>query len=480
MNARLTVAALLLAVLPVVATAQSGPVARGGYEIETLSTLLPDFPTAITLDDVGRVYCITTNGGIYRFTPPFGGALQAPELWFDGTSTLLPYCTAATWHAGKMYVGHRGKISTIEDTTGDDLGDTVVDIITGLPSGVPPFTADHQNNQIVFDDAGHFYFGIGSQTDSGPETQPWSATIMRADADGSNLQIHATGIRNAFGLAFHPLRGLFAGDNGPNYLTGGPDPVDELNWIQAGADYGYPDYYGMPPAGTGTKNPAFQFPAHAAPTGMTFDELGQWSGQDGDLYVCLFAMGAGAIVRVSLDQRNGTDDHDGYMQAIAFNFTTVIDCRFTDQGELICADFLQKKLYRIVPSDTSRIRLSGPTRRGDLISVELEDPNEAGDYLVCALSDSETPPLLLPNGEVFHLNVNTYAFNYTTAPNNGVLGFPSPFLDPTGKSTGYLYIPDEPFLEGLTFSMGFVSVQIPGLTFGSVSEPLPFVVLPSE
>lgn len=471
----------ILLALAAATYAQSGPQARNGYQIEEIATVPQDLPTSLSLDPQGRIYCLTSAGRIYRFTPPFQNLPLAAELWYDGTATLSPFCTGLTWHAGKAYISHRGTISTIEDTTGDDLGDTKVDIITGLPSGSSAqFTADHQNNQIVFDDANFMYFGVGSQTDNGPETAPFAATVMRANDDGTNLQVFATGLRNVYDMAFDPAIGLVGTENAPNMIVGNPDPVDELNLIASGEDYGFPDYFGTPPAGTGTRGPIFEIPAHAAPTGLTFDTNRQWSGFPGDLYVCLFAPGAGALVRISSDQRDGTQLHDGFLEPIAFGFTAVVDCAFTANAELLCVDFITKKLYRITPRDSSRVRLGGVPRLDSLTAIELEDPAETGDVFLAGLSDLEAPAFPLSNGEVFHMNVNTFAFQFTTEFGNGVLGFSSSFLDPMGQANGWLYVPNIPSLVGQTFYLGYLSATFPALSLGSVSETLPFQILPQE
>lgn len=472
---------LLVAIFALPLFSQAGPTARNGYEIHEIGAIPTDLPTALTLDDQGRVYCITTTGLIYRFPAPNGTTTLTPTLWYDGSSTLNIYCTGITWHNGKAYVSHRGTISTIEDSTGDDLGDLKADLITGLPSGTQAqFTSDHQNNQVVFDNDGYMYFGIGSQTDSGIETQPFSATVMRANDDGSGLQVHATGIRNAFDLAYHPSLGLMATENAPNLIPGNPDPVDEINLIVAGADYGFPDYFGAPPAGTGTSGPILELPAHAAPAGIAFDVDRQWSGFPEDAYVCLFAPGAGALVRCTTDKRSSGPEHDGFFEAIAFGFTAVIDCTFTDNGELLCIDFIGKKLYRIVPSDTSRIRLRDCPRVNSLTPISLEDPAEAGDAFLAGLSDLEAPGFVLSNGDVFHMNVNTFTFQFSTTPNNGVLGFAQSFLGPIGDVSGFLFVPDLPSLEGMQFYLGFLSAELPSFTLGSVSETLPFRILPAD
>ncbi|MGH9997607.1 MAG: PQQ-dependent sugar dehydrogenase, partial [Nitrososphaeraceae archaeon] len=65
--------------------------------------------------------------------------------------------TDIEFYDGKLYVSHRGIISTVEPDRG-----IVKDIIIGLPS-----TGDHHNNQIAIGPDNRIYFGQGEATNSG-------------------------------------------------------------------------------------------------------------------------------------------------------------------------------------------------------------------------------------------------------------------------------------------------------------------------
>lgn len=475
LSSRIARCALVTLLTMASAASAQTPTPRNGYDIALYATL-PGNPTAMAVDDTGLLHCVTYTGKIYRI-PAWTGTAGTPTLWFDGSASLNVPCTGLTWHDGKFYVAHQGTVSTIEDTDASGTGDLLTHVITGLP-----WMNDHQNNNIVFDENGFMYFGIGSQNDSSPDVNPLSGTIVRADANGSNVTVWATGVRNAYGIAYKQGFGLVCGDNGPNALAGVPNPPDEINFIVQGGDYGYPDYYGAPPAGMGlgTIAPAVDIPAHAAPTGMTFDHDRAFSGFENDLYVCLFAFGAGLLVRATLDENDGTGLADATLQVVASNFFNVIDCKFTPMGELVAADFLTKKLWRITPKDTSRIRIDGAPRVDSLMTVELQDQNEVGDAYICALSLTDSPGWPLPNGETWWMNVNDGMFQYSTQIGNPVLYFPGGFLDAQGKVTGLIAVPDLPVLEGFSFYIGFLSAALPSFQIGSVSETLPFTLMAAE
>jgi glucose/arabinose dehydrogenase len=76
-----------------------------------------------------------------------------------------------------------------------------------------------------------------------------NGTILRFDPDGSNLEVHAWGFRNPFGLAFGPDGQLYATDEGfdergSRPIANAPDCV----WrVREGGWYGFPDFAGGVP-----------------------------------------------------------------------------------------------------------------------------------------------------------------------------------------------------------------------------------------
>lgn len=79
-----------------------------------------------------------------------------------------------------------------------------------------------------------------------PASLPCTASIMRCNPDGSNLELVAWGIRNAYGLAFLQDGRLIATDQGSDDRGSRPiGHVPELMFeIKQGAWYGWPDYIG--------------------------------------------------------------------------------------------------------------------------------------------------------------------------------------------------------------------------------------------
>lgn len=75
---------------------------------------------------------------------------------------------------------------------------------------------------------------------------PCTAGIMRCNPDGSDLELVAWGVRNAFGLGFLPDGRLIASDQGSDDRGSRPigNAPELLFEIKNGAWYGWPDYVG--------------------------------------------------------------------------------------------------------------------------------------------------------------------------------------------------------------------------------------------
>jgi glucose/arabinose dehydrogenase len=133
-----------------------------GYKIEPIIWNLT-LPSSITFDNKNNMY-IAEAGFVY------GGLVPTPRILKvdnqSGTISVLVDrnlngpITDIEFYNGKLYVSHRGIISTVELQTG-----LVKDIIVGLPS-----IGDHHNNQIAIGGGpnnNRIYFGQGEATNSG-------------------------------------------------------------------------------------------------------------------------------------------------------------------------------------------------------------------------------------------------------------------------------------------------------------------------
>lgn len=260
-----------------------------------------NFPTSLTFGGDGALY-VAESGLPFAGAPP-GGAIWrvaadgSRERVLDG---LRAPVNGVLWHDGGLIVsegGQPGRILRLQPDTGEAR--TLVD-------GLPGF-GNYHTNMVAAGPDGKLYFSQGAMTNSavmgpdsvdlawlhalqhnadipgydielsdasgvcpGPDGQPartgafapfgvvhppgtklagrtpCTASVMRCNADGSDLELVAWGLRNAYGLGFLPDGRLLATDQGADVR--GSRPVwncpDFLYEVTPGAWYGWPDYFG--------------------------------------------------------------------------------------------------------------------------------------------------------------------------------------------------------------------------------------------
>lgn len=281
----------------------------GGFKVEAFAEGLTT-PINLTFTDKGEILYadagITSgNGKVYKLVN------KKPVLLADG---FHPPLTGITFYQGDIYVAHRGYITKLA------ADGSKTDIVTGLPSW-----GDHHNNRVVFGMDEKMYFGQGTATNSGVvgldndwvKQYPYfhdypgapiilrgqnfgtsnilspsgndiaytgayspfgvpgyqgeqvkghvraSGSILRANPDGSHLELVAWGLRNPFRIKFDRHNRLFAANHGADVRGSRPiaNSPDEFRLIQYGMWYGWPDYTGGRPVTL----PEFKPPGHPQP-----------------------------------------------------------------------------------------------------------------------------------------------------------------------------------------------------------------------
>jgi len=265
------------------------------------------FPTSLTFDDAGTAY-VAESGLPFGGARP-GGRIW--RINSDGSRSLLAEnlhqpVNGLTFYKGELFVsegGHPGRISRL-DLAGhqtvilDNLpgpGNYHTNMVCFGPDGKLYFSQGSMTNAgIVGLDAYELgwlrhlphahdipgydvvlagvnietenplvsekstrirtgaFVPFGTATQPGqriPARLPCTAAIMRCNVDGSDLELVAWGIRNAFALGFLPDGRFIAVDQGVD--DRGSRPVgnvpDLLLEVRVGAWYGWPDFIGNIP-----------------------------------------------------------------------------------------------------------------------------------------------------------------------------------------------------------------------------------------
>jgi glucose/arabinose dehydrogenase len=180
-------------------------------------------PTALAFGPGALLYATQEKGEVVAV----GAGSSKPRVLARGFRTPL----GLMWVGQTLYVSAQGSVSRLVVR-----GKRVVSrqqIVRGLPFG------RHQQDTIALGPDGRLYLGSGSTCDACRERDRRSGAILSFRPDGSDLRVVATGLRNPFGLAFHPSGRLYVSDNARDDL-GETEPAETVVAIRPGADYGWP------------------------------------------------------------------------------------------------------------------------------------------------------------------------------------------------------------------------------------------------
>lgn len=336
-----------------------------GFEAEVVATDL-NAPVQCTFGPDGACYVsesgyqIDSRPRVVRVDVQTGAAETFFELPEDRWCRQGAF-TGGCWHDGAFYFVNNDRVSRLDADGG------IEDVVTDLPWG------DHMPSYPVVGPDGHLYFTIGSVTNAGvvgadnytygwlrhfptfcdvpgqdvalagenfefkdvlgsvtdtvrsgafvpfgTETTPGqvvpgavkcTASVVRLDLGTGVLELVAWGLRNAFGISFHPDGRLFVTEHGidergARFIVGDPDDLYE---VHEGAWYGWPDYASGvrlddPSWGEGGRGrqpvlaeppdpapprPFATFTPHAGANGFDFCRDPAF-GFEGDAFVCLF------------------------------------------------------------------------------------------------------------------------------------------------------------------------------------------------
>jgi glucose/arabinose dehydrogenase len=261
-----------------------------------------NFPTSVTFGEDGTIY--VAESGLPFDGAPRGGKVWRIDRSGERRcllSDLRPPLNGLVHHEGGLIVsegGYPGRISRLDLASGE---------VNPLIDNLPGF-GNYQTNMVAIGPDDKLYFSQGAMTNGGiigldshdlgwlryvphncdipgydivlsdvaavtpdPRSKeavmvetgafapfgtvhpgghrikgalPCTSAIMRSNADGSDLELVAWGLRNAYGLAFLPDGRLLATDQGADARGSRPlaNCPDALFEVRPGAWYGWPDF----------------------------------------------------------------------------------------------------------------------------------------------------------------------------------------------------------------------------------------------
>lgn len=258
----------------------------------------------------GTLTSLGYDGRILRLRDTNGDGLEdSAEPFWDRPTLSVPLGMA--WSTHGLNVSSKGKVSLLRDTNADGSADTEEVIASGWPatdvgSGGVDATA------VTLDKDGNVYFGLlvadysdayrlRKRSDLKPAEVEWlkqngrwkepsgpdaandefslydlnskRGTIQKFDPRSKKLETIATGLRVPVALAFNRERDLFNTDQeGETWMPNG-NPLDELNHIIPGRNYGFPPRHDRWLPDLVSEPPVVGFgPQHQSACGLVFNE----------------------------------------------------------------------------------------------------------------------------------------------------------------------------------------------------------------
>jgi glucose/arabinose dehydrogenase len=353
-------------------TRVSGLATTASYRATVVTSSLASPWGVVSLPD-GRLL-VTEKAGSMRLVTPAGEVsvpiTGLPAVNSAGQGGLLGLCIDPNFATNRMVYWSFSEARPGGNLTAIAKGrlandERTIEAATVIYRAEPAYAGTlHYGGRVVFDRAGNLLASTGERSDlaTRPQAQVASSAlgkIVRITKDGqpaagnpafsqagARPELYSIGHRNPQGLAIHPATGeLWQSEHGPR---GG----DELNRIQAGANYGWPtityglEYSGQPVGSgiqqsTGLEQPAYYWDPVVSPSGMVFytgNRIAEWQNN-----LFIGALSGQHIVRLAIDNnrvvgeerllasegqrfRDVTQGSDGALYAI------------TDQGRLYRID----------------------------------------------------------------------------------------------------------------------------------------------
>ncbi|MEP2671509.1 MAG: sorbosone dehydrogenase family protein [Cyclobacteriaceae bacterium] len=202
------------------------------------------------------------------------GDFKADKRWVIASGLNMP--NGVAFKDGDLYVAEVNRILKFKDIE-NNLSDP------GEPEVVYdqyPTETHHGWKYIAFGPDGKLYVPVGAPCNICDPEEPIYASITRMNADGTGMEVFASGIRNTVGFTWHPeTKALWFTDNGRDMMGDDIPPCEFNTAPTAGMHFGYPYCHGgtIKDPEFGDKKPCADFTqpvqnlnAHVAPLGVKF------------------------------------------------------------------------------------------------------------------------------------------------------------------------------------------------------------------
>ena len=330
-----------------------------GFKIEVYA----EVPNArsMALSPEGTLFVGTQKNSVYAIPDKNkdGKADKVFEIVSD-----LDAPNGVAFRNGSLFIGAISTIYRI-DNIETDLANPAKPVVV-----YDKFPSDkhHGYKFIAFGPDGKLYVPVGAPCNVCEPKKPVYASITRMNADGSDFEIFASGVRNTVGFDWNPTtKEIWFTDNGRD-LMGNDIPNDELNTApKAGMHFGFPYCHQGdildPELGKGKNCSDYTAPVklmgpHVAALGMRFNkennfpveyknaifiaEHGSWNRTTPIGY---------RIAVVKMDANGNPEDPqifaEGWLQNVRDVSGRPVDIQFLPEGSMLVSDDFSGVIYKI-------------------------------------------------------------------------------------------------------------------------------------
>ena len=252
----------------------------------------------------------------------------------------------------KIFVSQAGSLNFWEITGGDTPLEWELGNLETVVEGVA--TGNHQQNAIIEGPNNTLFWHSGSTCNVCEEEDERSATIIEINPANGNYSIIATGVRNSFDGVWVPEIGYIFTDNGHDW-SGESYPPEEINLLEIGGFYGWPNVTEENPVPLGSIPPIGNYTPHSSVNGIDLrPQNSSLPGGNVTLYATVFGSWntvipvGKEIIRIDLIPDSSHPQGWGVeITGVIENLATPLPLTFHPNGDLYFAEYAHGTLYRL-------------------------------------------------------------------------------------------------------------------------------------